>query len=162
VFWSVAATVSLLLMAVFGVPEIATRLTPYVPYAAEQRLGAAVDGQGRSMLDTNRAGARFECGNAEAGRPARVAFGQPVAELDHAAGLPTPPRIAVLRKSDANAVALPGGLIYVFYGLIEKSENPDELAGVIAHELGHVAHRDGTRSVLQNAGTSFLIGMLLG
>jgi Zn-dependent protease with chaperone function len=162
VFWSVAATVSLLLMAIFGVPEIATRVTPLVPYAAEQRLGAAVDGQVRNILDSNHAGARFECGNDEAERPARVAFGKLFAKLDHAAGLPISPRIAVLRKSDANAVALPGGLIYVFYGLIEKSENPDELAGVIAHELGHTAHRDGTRSVLQNAGTSFLIGMLLG
>ena len=44
---------------------------------------------------------------------------------------------------------LPGGRIYVFQGLIDKAETPDELAGVIAHEIGHVAHRDGTRSVLQ-------------
>src|SRR5204862_5416935 len=36
------------------------------------------------------------------------------------------------------------------------------LAGVIAHEIGHVAHRDGTRSILQAAGLSFLFGMLLG
>ncbi|MBV8839085.1 MAG: M48 family metallopeptidase, partial [Alphaproteobacteria bacterium] len=61
-----------------------------------------------------------------------------------------------------NAVALPGGRIYVFEGLIDKAENADELAGVIAHEIGHVAHRDGTRSILQSAGLSFLCGMLLG
>ena len=36
------------------------------------------------------------------------------------------------------------------------------MAGVIAHEIGHVAHRDGTRSLLQAAGLSFLFGMLLG
>ena len=162
VFWSVAATVSLLFMAIYGVPELATQLAPYVPYAAERRLGAAVDAQVRSMLDTNKAGDRFECGGDEAEKPARAVFDKLFGKLERAADLPMPPRIAVLRKSDANAVALPGGLIYVFYGLVEKSENPDELAGVIAHELGHVAHRDGTRTVLQNAGTSFLIGMLLG
>ena len=50
----------------------------------------------------------------------------------------------------------------MFEGLVEKSETPDELAGVIAHEIGHVAHRDGTRSILQSAGLSFLFGMLLG
>ena len=33
---------------------------------------------------------------------------------------------------------------------------------MIAHEIGHVAHRDGTRSMLQAAGLSFLFGMLLG
>ncbi len=43
-----------------------------------------------------------------------------------------------------------------------KSETPDELAGVIAHEMGHVVHRDGTRAVLQSAGLSFLFGMMLG
>ena len=47
-------------------------------------------------------------------------------------------------------------------GLIAQSRTPDELAGVIAHEIGHVAHRDGTRSILQAAGLSFLFGMLLG
>ena len=46
--------------------------------------------------------------------------------------------------------------------MIEKSESADELAGVIAHEIGHVANRDGTRSILQAAGLSFLFGMLLG
>ena len=63
---------------------------------------------------------------------------------------------------EANAIALPGGHIYVFEGLVEKSESADELAGVIAHEIGHVAHRDGTRSIMQAAGLSFLFGMLLG
>ena len=57
---------------------------------------------------------------------------------------------------------MPGGRIYVFQGLVDKAETPDELAGVIAHEIGHVAHRDGTRSVLQEAGLSLLFGMLLG
>jgi Zn-dependent protease with chaperone function len=50
----------------------------------------------------------------------------------------------------------------VFEGLIKSAESVDEVAGVIAHELGHVAHRDGTKSVLQTASTSFLFGMLLG
>jgi Zn-dependent protease with chaperone function len=50
----------------------------------------------------------------------------------------------------------------VFEGLIDRARGPDELAGVIAHEIGHVAHRDGTRSLLQAAGLSFLFGMLLG
>ncbi len=50
----------------------------------------------------------------------------------------------------------------MFQGLIDKADTPDELAGVIAHEIGHVAHRDGTRSVLEGAGLSFLFGMLLG
>jgi Zn-dependent protease with chaperone function len=50
----------------------------------------------------------------------------------------------------------------VFRGLIEKADHADEVAGVIAHEIGHIAHRDGTKAVLQAGGLSFLFGMLLG
>ena len=71
-------------------------------------------------------------------------------------------KTVVVRRSEANAAALPGGHVYVFEGLVNKAQSADELAGVIAHEIGHVAHRDGTRSLLQAAGLSFLFGMLLG
>ena len=69
---------------------------------------------------------------------------------------------AVVRRPEANAAALAGGYIYIFQGLIEKAESVDEVAGVIAHELGHVAHRDGTKALIQAGGLSFLFGMLLG
>ena len=162
VFWTIAATFSLVLMAIFGVPEIATRLAPHIPLSAERRLGAAVDAQIRSMLDERKAGDRFECGSSDAEKAARVAFEKLAGKLIVEADLAIPIRIAVLRKSDANAITLPGGIVYVLQGLIDKSESPDELAGVIAHEFGHVAHRDGTRQVLAHAGMAFLFGMLLG
>ena len=68
----------------------------------------------------------------------------------------------MVRRADFNAFALPGGHIYAFQGLIDRAQSPDEVAGVLAHEMGHVAHRDGTRTVLQAAGLSFLFGMMLG
>jgi predicted Zn-dependent protease len=68
----------------------------------------------------------------------------------------------VVRQHEENAFALPGGHIYVYKGLIDQARTADELAGVVAHEIGHVVHRDGTRTVLQSAGLSFLFGMLLG
>jgi Zn-dependent protease with chaperone function len=162
VLWSLAATVSLLLVAVYGVPEIASRLTPIVPYAAEIKLGAAVDAQVRGILDKSGSGPRFVCGTGAAEQAGRAAFDKMFAKLEQAAGQPIPLRVMVVRNEDANAVTLPGGIIYVFYGLIEKAENADEVAGVIAHELGHVAHRDGTRTVLQHGAMSLLFGLLLG
>ena len=39
---------------------------------------------------------------------------------------------------------------------------PDEIAGVLAHELGHLKHRDNMRGLIYNGGTSFLIGLLFG
>jgi Zn-dependent protease with chaperone function len=162
VAWSIAAVVSLLLVAVFAVPAIATRLAAILPYGVERRLGAAVDAQIRDMLDTRKYGAAFECGNVESEKAARGAFDKLVAQLDKVADLPSPLRILVVRRTDANAITLPGGTIYVFDGLINDSKTPDELAGVLAHEYGHVAHRDGTRAVLQGAGLSLLFGILLG
>lgn len=160
--WAVAATVSLVLVAVFGVPAIATVLAPLIPYSVEHRLGMAVEGQVRSMLDTPGGGKPFECGSADAEKPGLAAFGKLVGKLESAAHLPIPLKVSVVRRREPNAIALPGGHVYVFEGLISKSESADEVAGVLAHELGHVAHRDGTRSVLQAAGLSFLFGMLLG
>jgi Zn-dependent protease with chaperone function len=160
--WTVAATVSLVLVAIFGLPMLADRIAPLIPLAVEHRLGLAVDAQVRSMLDTQGSDKSFECGSADAEKPGRAALDSMLGRLGAAAGLPIPLKTAVVRRREANAVALPGGHIYVFEGLINRSNSPDELAGVIAHEIGHVAHRDGTRSLLQAAGLSFLFGMLLG
>jgi predicted Zn-dependent protease len=150
------------LVAVLGVPEIANRLAPLVPYSVERKFGAAIDAQVRRSLDERHAGAAFECGYAEGQKAGRAAFDKLMAQLEAAAALPISLNASVVRRDEANAFALPGGRVYVFQGLIDKAETPDELASVIGHESGHVAHRDGVRSVLEGAGLSFLFGMLLG
>ena len=53
-------------------------------------------------------------------------------------------RAHVVNTSDINAFALPGGYVYVNRGLIEAVRNEGELAGVLAHEMAHVAQRHGT------------------
>ncbi len=160
--WSIAAVISLIGVGVFGVPPIASRLAPLVPYGLERRLGEVVEAQTRRDLDDARLGAKFECGDAAPEREGRAALDHLVAKLAGAAELPLPLRVTVIRKKQANAIALPGGHVYVFSGLIDKADNADEVAGVLAHEIGHVARRDGTRSILQAAGASFLFGLVLG
>ena len=162
VFWSVVSVISLLLVGVYGVPEIASRLAPYVPYSVERRFGDVVETQVRGMLDPGQQGQSFECGWSGDEKAGRAALDRLVGRLETAAALPIPLKLIVVRKKEANAVALPGGHIYVFEGLITRAESPDEVAGVIAHEIGHVAHRDGTRSALQAAGLSFVFGLVLG
>ena len=160
--WSLVATLSLVLVAVFVVPELAARLAPLVPASVERRLGEAVDAQVRSMLDTRKLGDRLVCGAQPAEQAGQAALDSMVARLSQGVELPAPLKLKVIRRPEANAIALPGGHIYVFQGLLAKAESPDELATVIAHEIGHVVSRDGTRSVLQGAGLSLLFGMLLG
>ena len=53
--------------------------------------------------------------------------------------------IKVIDSEEVNAFALPGGFFFVNSGLILKAENEAELAGVMAHEIAHVAARHGTR-----------------
>jgi hypothetical protein len=61
IFWTIAATASLLFVAVVGVPRIASELTPLVPYAVERKLGEAIDDrQAQGGLDSRHAGAAFE------------------------------------------------------------------------------------------------------
>jgi Zn-dependent protease with chaperone function len=162
VILSLAAVVSLIFTAIIGVPVLATRVTPLVPIEVEQKLGNAVDGQIRASLDTKHLGAAFVCGTGANGAAGRAALDKLVGKLKTAAALPYPVRVDVVRRPDFNAFALPGGHIYAFQGLIDRAQTPDEVAGVLAHEMGHVAHRDGTRTVLQAAGLSFLFGMMLG
>ncbi len=53
--------------------------------------------------------------------------------------------IKVIDTEEVNAFALPGGFFYVNSGLIMKADTEAELAGVMAHEIAHVAARHGTR-----------------
>jgi predicted Zn-dependent protease len=74
-------------------------------------------------------------------------------------------RFRVTNLSDINAFALPGGFVYVNRGLIENVRNEGELAGVMAHEISHVALRHSssqiTRAYMAQAGVG-LLGALFG
>lgn len=54
---------------------------------------------------------------------------------------PFPFHFQVLQGDDINAFSLPGGYVYVYEGLIKDAQSDDELAGVLAHEISHVAFR---------------------
>jgi Zn-dependent protease with chaperone function len=150
--WSLAAAVSIVAVVLFGVPLAADRLTPLVPQAFERRMGDVADGQVKALFGSK------VC-NGAAGQ---AAFAKLVNTLRDAAGLDPSIQTAVLATPIPNAFALPGGKVYLFSGLLAKADNADEIAGVLAHELGHLRHRDGTRNLIYNGGTSFLIGLLFG
>jgi Zn-dependent protease with chaperone function len=58
-------------------------------------------------------------------------------------------RVTVVGDSIVNAFAAPGGSVVVYRGLLELAETPEELAGVLAHEMQHVVLQHGTRAVLR-------------
>jgi len=150
--WSLAAVVSIVVVVLFGVPLAADRLTPLVPPAFERRMGDVADTQIKTLF-----GGRI-CNNG----PGQAAFTKLVDLIRDSAGLDSSVESAVLATPIPNAFALPGGKVYLFDGLLAKAQNPDEIAGILAHELGHLKHRDPTRNLIYNGGTSFLIGLLFG
>ncbi|MCV9935098.1 M48 family metallopeptidase [Boseaceae bacterium BT-24-1] len=152
VAWSLAAAASIVLMTLYGIPLVADRLAAIVPVSVEKRLGDAVDKQVRALMGGK------SCTGAEGQR----AFTKMVEALKTAGGSAIPLEAQVLSSPIPNAVALPGGRIYLFEGLLSRARDPDEVAGVIAHEIGHAEHRDGLRGVIRTGGTSFLFGLLFG
>ena len=67
--------------------------------------------------------------------------------------------IKVLDSEEVNAFALPGGFFFVNSGLILKADSESELAGVMAHEIAHVAARHGTKQATR--GELAQIGMMV-
>jgi predicted Zn-dependent protease len=71
----------------------------------------------------------------------------------------TPVTFGVLDSPIINAMALPGGYIYVTRGMLAHLNNEDQLATVLAHELGHVAARHAARQAWQQQiGQGLLLG----
>ncbi len=73
-----------------------------------------------------------------------------------------PFRVIVANNPTVNALATPGGSIVVFRGLLERTENAEELAGVLAHEIQHVMHRHSTKAILRQASAGVLMAALVG
>lgn len=69
----------------------------------------------------------------------------------------------VVNSAEVNAFAVPGGFIYINRGLIERTENLSELAGVMGHEIGHVEARHSVEMLerAQAAEAGLIIGSIL-
>jgi hypothetical protein len=150
--WSLAAAASIVAVVMFGVPFAADRLAPLVPQSFERQLGDVAEREINTIV-----GGRI-CNQAEG----QAAFTKLVGTVRAAAGMDNSVSAEVMFSSIPNAFALPGGKIYLFSGLLTRAQNPDEIAGALAHELGHLKHRDSVRNLIYNGGTSFLIGLLFG
>ena len=108
-------------------------LAPMVPMSVEAKLGDAMVGDFGGRICKGPGG--------QEALDAMVRRIEPNAE-----GL----KVRTVNIAMVNAVALPGGHIFIFRGLLQEAKSPDELAGVIGHEIGHVRNRDVMRGDLFN------------
>lgn len=69
-------------------------------------------------------------------------------------------RFYIVNTPAVNAFALPGGHIYLTAGLIERTRDGEEFAGILAHEIGHVAARHGVQRLQRELRTESLVNVL--
>jgi predicted Zn-dependent protease len=68
-------------------------------------------------------------------------------------------RFVVVDSREVNAFALPGGIIYVNRGLIERAARLDELAGALGHEIGHVVRRHSVQQMEKAQGANVVVSL---
>ena len=156
--WTFAAITAVVLQIGWFVPLLADRLAGFIPVQGERALGEATFDQIRSALDDTGLSPLPTC-DAPAGK---AALEQMATALGQGADGEPVATIFVLDHDMVNAFALPGGLVVLFRGLIEAATTPEEVAAVMAHEMGHVASRDPTRHALRSAGSIGVLGLLFG
>jgi predicted Zn-dependent protease len=66
----------------------------------------------------------------------------------------------VIDSEVANAFAIPGGFIFVNRGILHRAEDASELAGVLAHEIGHVVERHGLEQMAKARNTNTAVGLI--
>jgi predicted Zn-dependent protease len=147
--------ISLSLIAVFAVcsyfffiPALADSVAQAIPREYEEQIG-------KQIYDRNMATFRFEVNDEKTKlvndyfKNLHIADGRNV-------------QITVVDYPEANAFAMPGGYIVVYSGLLDQMRSHEELAGVLAHEYGHVYYRHTLRSLARSLANYAVISLVIG
>jgi beta-barrel assembly-enhancing protease len=123
-------------------------LAPLVPESWERNLGTAIVGDFGDNACRDPAAAR--------------ALARMAARIEPAAPERAPITMTLIDVGIFNAAALPGGQIVIFDGALRETENPDAMAGVLAHEIAHVRRRHVTQALIRELGIGALIRLFAG
>lgn len=153
--WSfVASCLALMAMALLLVfvliPQISPMIVPHVPTSVDERLG----NYGYDFFSDSEKQCHTPAGDA--------AFSHLLDRLMAGSHSEFTYQIRVIDMPVVNAMTFPGGHILVFAGLIKQLESPDEIAGILAHEIGHSEKRHGTEMLLRSLGTTAVLDSLTG
>ena len=142
-----------LLAAIYfwGLPTLASFVAPRVPVSWEESLGRGVV---ERMVPPSR-----QCAD-----PARQAVLEEILARLVAAGPESPYRFTLIVADDSaiNAFAAPGGYVVVNLGLLRATKTPEELAGVLAHEVQHVLLHHPTRALAREIPLRIAVAALFG
>jgi len=139
----------------WGLPWLADRSVRFVPLAWEESIGAGV-------LQTLDATAMSDSTLPDETRVALQAVFDDLLVVQPAPDYNFQLHFRHSKALGANAFALPGGIVILTDDLVKLAENQDEVAGVLAHELGHVHHRHGLRGLARASSFSFVLLFVVG
>jgi predicted Zn-dependent protease len=144
-----ACGIPVLVALYFLFPLAVKPIAAMVPVAWEQRFGDTI----AQSFDAR--------SKACAGQDGQKALERLVQRIATAGGMPMP-NVKVLAESDINAFALPGNHVRILSGLLDFARTPEEVAGVLAHEMAHVRQRHVTQNMVRSAGLGLIVSMLTG
>ena len=141
----------------YGLTQSAPVIAAMLPMSMEERIGKTAIDQVTLIFSGFGDSGDLVC-RAPKGVRALEAL---TARLDAAADSPYKFKVSVLDIPVPNAFAAPGGYVVIFRGLIDLAESPDEIAGVLGHEMSHVTHRHATTNLVRAIGFETLIVPLI-
>jgi beta-barrel assembly-enhancing protease len=157
IIWRLGLAVVAVVVLLFGVlPRLADVLANHLPLATEVAFGQTVITQMERVLG-GRDG-NLACGDPEG----EAALNRLASRLLDGQALAYPIRLSVFDHEMVNAFAAPGGQIVILRGLLETADSAEEVAAVLAHEIGHVESRDPTCLLLRAAGSAGVVSLILG
>jgi beta-barrel assembly-enhancing protease len=145
------AALVLLIAAFWGVVDYGSEYAaPLMPYRLQARLGREVRGELTS--------GRTLCTGAEGlaainGLANRLAL---TGELGH------PVEVIIVKGGPVNALTLPGGYLVFYSQLIDEAKDGEEVAGVLAHEIGHAVNEHPMKGMTRQFGVNLLLNLLTG
>jgi len=155
VYWTMAAALAALPIIyglfTWGVPSLAGPITAAIPISWETQLGKFVQQEFTDEEDV--------CENTELAKTLEAIMAKLITPMKDR---PYQFQVTVVDSPLVNAMAAPGGYLIVFRGLLQDTDTPEELAGVLAHEIQHVMLRHGMRLIVQHVSMAVIIAALSG
>ncbi|PJK29549.1 M48 family metallopeptidase [Minwuia thermotolerans] len=132
-------------------PAIVSGVAALIPQSVEKRLGDQALAAFSQFFD----GMENECRE----REGQQALDWMVVQIMDGARIERGADVRVVPVDMVNAVAFPGGRVLIFDGLIQQAESAEEVAGVVAHELGHVEYRHGMERMVRDSAISAVLSV---
>ncbi|MCW8916438.1 MAG: M48 family metallopeptidase [Magnetovibrio sp.] len=153
---AVASTIAVIAGIYFSTPLLTQAIVAMVPYSFETKLGNNAADAIVNVVGVN--DKRSICKS----REGYFALDEMVQKLSKHTSGSYAYNVRVLDVDMVNAIALPGGNIFLFRGLLEKAETPEEVAGVLAHEMAHVDFRHPMHGMVRSYGLQIISDMMFG